>query len=210
MFDFLEERENEYNAVVDKLQLPEFVKNLPYTLLGKPYHNSHHIRSVALKAHFIGKEEGLSDENLTVAFVAGICHDLQYVDHHQEYQNIQNAIDTFNDTAVLLNFTQDQIHYGRGLILNTDSSIDKEYDGSPSDQWIVHDADMAIWVGIGREEAEYLYQGIENELCIPTCPESTLAFLNHESMGTYTGKKMLAKFNAESKYGTDSRWIQNF
>lgn len=195
MFDFLEEREQEFNQISDNLGLPEFVKRLPYSLLGKPYHNSHHLRTVAINAYSIAKSEGLDQSNATVAFISGACHDIGYIDHFSETTNIFNAITAFKNVSPLLSFTDEQRSYGSALIANTDSSFTKEFNQSHSDMWIVHDADMSVWMNITPEEAEYLCSGIEKEMAIPTDVHSTRSFLQQTGMGTITGQQMMEEFS---------------
>lgn len=195
MYDFLEERENSYRSIVRQAGLPAFLNFLPKNLRGNPYHNSHHAYSVAVNSYKFGKNEGLDEDHLISAFVAGITHDLGYLKPALEQANIINAIKFFNHTAEQLYFTTEQLNYGTLLIENTmNTGTPKDYSSFDSDAWIVHDADLGVWFDIEHDEASYLCEGLSVETETSVDLHLTYLFLQNHGMGTITGKNKLESF----------------
>lgn len=206
MFEFLEDRAKEYETLVESLHLPESIKKIPDTLLGMPYHNSHHLRSVAVNAYRLALEE--DPENAHIAFLAGSCHDLGYVHHDQEYDNIVNALDAYKRMAQLADFTQEEISHGSTLIANTDSTLRAPLDSQSAKYWVVRDADLSVWLGISAAEAHYLCDGLERELKIPTDIHSTREFLIAKGMGTLSAQKALDEFAQKAlTVSIQDRWL---
>lgn len=211
MFEFLESREESYNLLVDAFNFPPFVKELPLTLLGNPYHNSHHLRSVALNAYSIGTSEGLNYEQLRTAFLAGACHDLSYLGPDREPENIELAVKDFMHIADIAGLDIEHTRYGELLIRNTEStSVPKQFEEHHADMWVVHDADLAVWFNVSPEEASYLCNGIEKEMGLPTGLYSTKSFLNNHGMGTITGQNLLDDFNNQClTTDRNALWIEH-
>lgn len=201
MYDFLEERENSYRSIIRQMKLPTFLNFLPKNLRGNPYHNSHHAYSVAVNSYEFGKNEGLDEDLLLSAFVAGATHDLGYLKPSLEQANIINAIKFFTHTAEQLYFTTEQLNYGTLLIENTmNTGKPKDYSSFETDAWIVHDADLGVWFDIEHDEASYLCEGLSAETGTPVDLHSTYLFLQSHGMGTITGKNKLKSF--VQKYNT--------
>lgn len=207
-YSFLEDTEKEFTETVEKLGLPDFIKILPRELLGRPYHNSHHLYKVALNALNISKVEGLSEEFQKVVFVAAVCHDLDYVSKDNEPANISLAVNKFKQVADLLHYSKEEIDFGVRSIRNTDTSVAKQYCGD-SDVWILHDADLTIWCALKSfDEAWYICEGIESELGLRTDIYSTLEFLNNSKIFTLAGKELVENLEDRLKnYPTVGRWI---
>lgn len=212
MYEFLEDRAQEYYNITKQLKLPEFINQLPTMLQGNPYHNSHHLYTVAINSYKLGKNEALSHEALTTAFIAGATHDLGYISPHREPENIDNAITYFQHTATQLGFNNKQKQFGEQLIRNTQNTPKpKQYTAQHTDMWIVHDADLSVWFNITPEEAYYLCQGLEKEQHTNINLESTLNFLTHKGMGTYTGQANLEKFQqACHHYPKTKYWMEQY
>lgn len=207
-YSFLEETERTFNSKVDFLKLPTFIKSLPRELLGRPYHNSHHLHLVALNTLKISQSEGLDERLQKVLFTAAICHDLDYVSKDNEPANIILAVSKFKRVSEFLNFTKDEVSFGTDSIRNTDTSITQEFCGD-TDRWILHDADLTIWCQIKSfDHAWYLCEGIEKELGFKTDIHSTLSFLKNSKIFTMTGKTLINEFESTLiSYPTVGRWI---
>jgi len=207
-YSFLEDTEASFRNKVEELGLPEFVKNLPRELLGRPYHNSHHLHLVALNTLRIARSEGLSENLQKVVFAAAICHDLDYVSKDNEPANISLAVSKFKRISEFLNFTSEEKDFGVQSIRNTDTSVKKKFCGD-SDSWILHDADLTLWCRIRSfDHAWYLCEGIEKELGIETDVYSTLAFLKNSKIFTMTGKKLVRDLEVKLiECPTVGRWI---
>lgn len=196
MHDFLEEREQKYRSIVKTLELPSFLNFLPKNLRGNPYHNSHHAYSVAVNTYEFGKTEGLDSDHLVASFVAGATHDLGYLKPSLEPANILNAINHFHYIAEQLYFTTEQRNYGILLIENTaNTGKPKKFSLSPTDAWIVHDADLGVWFDIEHDEASYLCDGLSKEIGEPVDLHSTYKFLKNHGMGTISGKNKMESFS---------------
>lgn len=208
MFDFLETREQEFITICTKLELPHSIHKIPASQRGFPYHNSHHLATVAINSYHMGMSEGLAEGKLRAAFLAGLYHDVSYVHHSLENLNIKNSMNSFADMSFQLNMESKLRDYGLRLITNTHSQLPKDYTKGHTDDWIVHDADLSIWFNAVQEEGLYLCDGIEKELGIPTNIHTTKEFLSKTGMATVTGKIWLEDFIKKSiNTSNDARWI---
>ncbi len=208
MYEFLELREQEFISICQRLSLPKSIQKVPSTQRGFPYHNSHHLATVAINSYYIGVSEGLSEDKLRTAFIAGLYHDVSYVHHTLEDLNIKNSMKAFEDISIQLSIGPKLCKYGLRLINNTHSQKPKDYSQGHTDDWIVHDADLSIWFNAIQEEGLYLCDGIEKELGVQTNIHTTKAFLTKNGMATITGKMWLKDFIKKSiNTSNDERWI---
>lgn len=196
-YHFLEAREQEYFTLIRELNAPEFLKNAPYQLLGKPYHNSHHLRSVAVKSSIIGHKEGLSPEERRLNFIAAVFHDLEYLHHSREEENIGRAINSLIANKYSLDINDSECDKIIRSIENTKNIGEKDFTRGHTDEWILHDADLSIWFNIENDELKYLFNGISEELGINTDLYTTKEFLNKHGFATLSGQQMLEEFNEQ-------------
>ena len=195
MYEFLDAREQEFRKIVAHLSLPDFVSALPYQLLGNAYHNSHHLRSVAINAYHIAKSEGCENDIAMIAFLAGISHDMGYINPAHEAANIIVAQRHFSTLCQQLYILHPLEEVGQAMIRNTiNDGKPKDFTAGKSDDWIVYDSDLSVWFNIEQDEMQYLLEGLSKEMNITATVESTKDFLSHAGFGTITGQKKLEEF----------------